>query len=191
MMDIVYEDEYICVVNKPYGVDSEETAKENSFFAVHRLDRTTTGLMVFAKTKEAASDLSAQITDVRFEKRYYAVAEGVFDEKSGRMEDLLFHDRYKNKTYVTDRERNGVKKAVLEYAVVSEKDGNTALEIRLLTGRTHQIRAQLASRRHPLLNDRRYGAKGNGNIALASVSLEFFHPKTGKKMNFSLGNMPF
>lgn len=190
-MEIVFEDGYICVVNKPYGVDSEEAASGHGFFAVHRLDKTTKGLIVFAKTKEAAASLSAQITDGSFSKRYEAVAEGVFDEKSGRMDDLLFHDRYKNKTYVVDRERAGAKKASLEYVVKAEKDGRSYLEIKLLTGRTHQIRAQLASRRHPLVNDRRYGAPTSGDIALASVSLTFSHPKTGEKMDFSLENVFF
>ena len=103
-MNVVYEDSEICVINKAYGVDSEEISKENGFFTVHRLDKTTKGLIVFAKTKNAASSLSSQLTDLSFSKRYAAVAEGVFEEKAGRMEDLLFHDRYKNKTYVVNRE---------------------------------------------------------------------------------------
>lgn len=184
--EIIYEDEEIFVLNKAYGVDSEVFSKENGLFAVHRLDKTTKGLIVFAKTAHAASALSRQITDGGFTKLYAAVAEGVFEEKTGRMEDLLFHDRNRNKTYVVDRERSGVKKACLEYKVVSENNGFSLLEIKLLTGRTHQIRAQLASRRHPLKNDRRYGGKGNGEISLESVSLGFFHPKTGEKMCFSL-----
>ncbi len=185
-MDIVYEDADICVINKPYGADSEETAKENGFFAVHRLDKTTKGLIVFAKNKSSASSLSAQITDGSFSKRYFAVCEGTFAEKSGLLEDLLFHDRYKNKTYVVERARTGVKKALLEYNVIREKDDFSYLDIKLLTGRTHQIRAQLASRAHPLVGDRRYGAKESGEIALASVFLGFIHPKNGEKMTFAL-----
>ena len=154
-------------------------------YAVHRLDKGVGGVMVYALTKAAAADLTRQITEKTFTKEYLAVVEGVPEPLSGRMEDLLFHSARENRTYVVKRMRNGVKEAALEYEVIKSIPRMLSLvRIRLLTGRTHQIRAQFSSRKLPLSGDRRYGAKTSGDIALWSHRLTFRHPVTGEPSTF-------
>lgn len=203
IVSILYQDDHIIVAVKPYGALSEEDEKKpnmpsllkeqtgcESVYPVHRLDRTTQGVMVYTKTKEAASSLSAQIQRGETEKTYLAVVEGVPDESSGEYSDLLYFDLRKNKSYVVKRERKGVKEARLRYEVLNtaEVDGKSLslLKIRLLTGRTHQIRVQFASRKMPLVGDRRYGSRRVcENIQLCASELEFIHPFTGEEMRFS------
>ena len=182
-------------------------------FPVHRLDKGVGGVMVYALTKDAAASLTRQMTESApaetqalpgpalagasagktFTKEYFAVTEGVPEPVSGRMEDLLFHDREKNRTYVVKRPRKGVKEAALEYETLSSAGGDpetgvfSLVRIRLLTGRTHQIRAQFSSRKLPLCGDRRYGAKTAGDIALWSHRLTFRHPETGEELTFRAG----
>ena len=213
--DILYSDKSIVVCVKPAGVVSEEAPggmpellrkelKRNAavpqIFPVHRLDKGVGGLMVYAFTKDAAASLTRQMTESpaaeavkAFTKEYLAVTEGVPEPVSGRMEDLLFHDREKNRTYVVKRPRKGVKEAALEYETLSSAGGDpetgvfSLVRIRLLTGRTHQIRAQFSSRKLPLCGDRRYGAKTAGDIALWSHRLTFRHPETGEELTFRVG----
>ena len=133
--------------------------------------------MVYAKTQEAARRLSAMIQQGRVEKTYLAVVEGV-------------PDRRKNKSYVVKRERKGVKQARLQYEVLQtiEHEGQwlSLLNIQLLTGRTHQIRVQFASRKMPLVGDRRYGSHIHADhIQLCAARLSFTHPVTGEEMRFS------
>ena len=196
---ILYEDKHIVVCLKPRGVLSQTDSKGSdampelltaqcggTFYPVHRLDREVSGVMVFARTRDAAAKLSQLVGDhEKFCKQYLAVIEGVLAEKTGILEDLLFHDRFKNKTYVVDRMRGGVKAAKLSYRVLEEKEGKSLLRIRLYTGRTHQIRVQFSSRGLPLAGDRRYGAVGGGDIALFSESLAFPHPITRKTISVS------
>ncbi len=196
---ILYEDKHIVVCLKPRGVLSQTDSKGSdampellaaqcggTFYPVHRLDREVSGVMVFARTRDAAAKLSQLVGDhEKFCKQYLAVIEGALAEKTGILEDLLFHDRFKNKTYVVDRMRGGVKAAKLSYRVLEEKEGKSLLRIRLYTGRTHQIRVQLSSRGLPLAGDRRYGAVGDGDIALFSESLAFPHPITRKTISVS------
>ena len=152
-------------------------------YPVHRLDRDTMGLMVFAKSKEAAAFLSAQM-EKSFAKEYLARCEGVPPEQ-GELIDLLYHDRGKNKTYVVKRKRMGVKEARLSYEVLSRSEGSSLLRVRLFTGRTHQIRVQFSSRGYPLLGDKKYGAKTGGDLQLWAYRLRFVHPK-GETLNFTL-----
>ena len=200
---ILYEDIHLLVCVKPRGILSQsdshgvpampELLKEQCgslVYPVHRLDREVSGVMVYAKTKQAAAKLSQLVSDhACFVKQYYAVVEGE-PNQSGEMEDLLFHDRFKNKTYVVSRMRGGVKSAKLSYETVDvSKEGEVPLslvKIRLYTGRSHQIRVQFSSREMPLAGDRRYGAKTEGDIALFSCALGFEHPLTGKKLEFSV-----
>ncbi|MBR3439071.1 MAG: RluA family pseudouridine synthase [Clostridia bacterium] len=193
-MIILYEDDALIVCVKPAGALSEKSEKPNMVsmiashtgaepYPVHRLDRETGGVMVYAKTKQAAAALSEQIRQGSFEKRYLAVVQGLFEEKSGEMTDLLFRDKLKNKTFVVDRERAGVKTARLEYAVLDDKNGFSLADVLLHTGRTHQIRAQFSSRKHPLYGDRKYGGCA-GDLALFAYSLEFAHPVNGEKLKF-------
>lgn len=203
-MNILFEDDHIIVCEKPYGMLSQAdvSGKESavscleahtggSIYPIHRLDKTTRGLMVFAKTSKAAATLSKQINGGEFVKEYNAVIHGIPESKGGTLEDLLFYDRRAGKSYVVKRERAGVKKAVLHYNVLSsEKYGEinvSEIHIRLETGRTHQIRVQFASRGFPLLGDRRYGADDRErDIALCACALSFKHPVSGKTMEYSI-----
>lgn len=195
-MEILFEDKDVIVAIKERGLLSEESSKPNmvtllkeltkgEIYPVHRLDKDVGGVMVYAKTKKAASELSKQAGDRTMKKTYLARLHGTPEEKSGMLENLLFFDKSKNKSFVVKKERRGVKKALLQYEVVSEKDGNSLVEVELLTGRTHQIRVQFASRKMPLFGDRRYGAKDDSNIiALWSKEISFLHPVTKERMSF-------
>lgn len=200
-MNVIYEDEYIAVCEKPPFVSSEKspgggdmvTALENRYgrevYPVHRLDVLTGGLIVYALTKEAAAFLSEEIREGRFEKEYCAVVHGRPEADSGKMEDLLFFDRSKNKSFPVKKERCGVKKASLSYRVIDSCEKNGAVyslvSVFLHTGRTHQIRVQFASRRMPVRGDGKYGSPDNTEaIALKSVRLAFRHPASGKRTEF-------
>lgn len=199
--EILFEDKHIAVCLKPAGIISQssegggdmisllnahfaENGEKAAAYPVHRLDRETAGIMVYAKSSFAAAVLSRQAEQNEIKKRYYAVIQGIPEEKSGVLRDLLFRDKQKNKTYVVNRMRKGVRDASLEYSVIGEKDGMSMLDILLHTGRTHQIRVQFASRKMPLVGDGRYGG-GSGKLALFAHTLEFTHPKNGEKLSFS------
>ena len=196
-MEVLFEDENLIVAIKERGLLSEEhelkpnmvrSLKEvtgGEIYPVHRLDKDAGGVMVYAKTKSAAASLSAQAGDRTMKKTYLAILHGKPQEESGTLEDLLFLDKGKNKSFVVKKERRGVKKAILNYRVISQKDGNALIEVELLTGRTHQIRVQFASRKMPLFGDRRYGAKDESRIiALWSKEISFLHPVTKERMTF-------
>ena len=199
---LLYEDDCLLVAEKSCGLLSEaHDTRPNlpallkkktgcaAVYAVHRLDRTTQGLIIYAKTPEAARLLSAQAQRGDIEKRYLAVAEGIPALPSGELRDLLYYDRRKNKSYVVSRQRKGVKVALLRYETRgTAKSGDmtlTLLAIRLMTGRTHQIRVQFASRGTPLAGDRRYGGRYVcDDIALCAAELCFTHPFSGERLCF-------
>lgn len=198
-MTILFEDKFLAVCLKPAGVLSQsggndmisllnahfaENSENTEAFPVHRLDRETAGLMVYAKNSKSAAALSKQAEQNQIKKRYYAVIKGSPAEKSAVLKDLLFRDKQKNKTYVVNRMRKGVREASLEYEVMSENGGLSLVDILLHTGRTHQIRVQFASRKMPLYGDGRYGG-GGGNLALFAHTLEFIHPISGERLSFS------
>ena len=206
-IEILHEDKDIIVCIKPVGISSQENddgsesmvsllkehlSKEQKapYIAVlHRLDVGVGGVMVYAKTKNAAAKLSAQIADKDlFKKQYLAAVCGKPEEKSGEYTDLLFKDTHLSKSFVVDKERKGVKKATLLYELLeyNEKENLSLVRITLVTGRTHQIRVQFSSRKMPLSGDRKYGAKdGRHKIGLFSHSISFVHPTTGKQLSFS------
>ena len=169
----------VCV--KPVGISSEGDAGlpgllhrqlGGDWFPVHRLDQAVGGVMLLAKSAEAAARLSAAAQAGKIEKEYLAVLSGIPQESEGTLTDLLFHDRTKNKTYVVKRKRAGVKEARLYYIVWKTADGRSLVRVRLETGRTHQIRVQFASRGLPLVGDGKYGSRdGKGTPALWSYRL--------------------
>ena len=163
-MDILYSDRDIAVCIKPVGLDSEKEvpaalteALGGESFPVHRLDKNVGGVMVYARTRQAAAALSKTIQEGGMVKEYVALVNGTPPE-SGDWTDLLWKDNKKNKVYVVKRMRQGVKEARLEYKRLSE--GQISLvHVRLHTGRSHQIRVQFASRGFPLVGDHKYGAR--------------------------------
>lgn len=199
-MNILFEDKNLIVCVKPRGVSSQlgdgenmiallnshfsENGEKAEAFPVHRLDKETSGVMVYAKSSACAALLSKQITGGAIHKHYYAVIRGLPEEKNGIMKDLLFRDKAKNKTFVVNRKRGGVKEASLEYEIIGEAQGFALADILLHTGRTHQIRAQFSSRGFPLYGDRRYGGCA-GELALFAYRLEFRHPFSGEMLDFS------
>ena len=196
-MEILYADKHIAVVIKPAGVLSQD-AGENSMpqllrkelsaeqvYVIHRLDKEVGGVMVFALSQKAAAELSKTVQERNMEKRYLAVLRGVPTETEATLEDLLFHDRQRNKTYVVDRQRKGVKDARLDYCLLETVQEQSLVHVRLHTGRTHQIRVQFASRKLPLVGDGKYGGKAAGNaLGLWCHSLTFPHPITGEMLSF-------
>ena len=196
-MEVLFEDREVIVAIKERGLLSEEhETKPNmvtvlkeltkgEIYPVHRLDKDVAGVMVYAKTKSAAAELSKQAGDRTMEKTYLALVHGKAQEKSGTMEDLLYFDKSKNKSFTVKKERRGVKKALLSYSVLGETEESSLVEVQLMTGRTHQIRVQFASRKMPLYGDRRYGAKDDSKIiALWSKEVSFLHPATKERMSF-------
>ena len=140
---------------------------------IHRMDRGVGGITVYAKNPKAAAWLSEEVRLHRMEKVYLAVTEGIPEAAEGELRDLLYYDRGRNKVFPVKRERKGVKEAILQYRVlktaVDPQNGQPValLEVTPITGRTHQIRVQFASRKLPLAGDRKYGGHGSGGIALA------------------------
>ena len=195
-MEIVYQDNEIVVAIKPPRVLStdepggmpellREALGTEDIRTVHRLDRVVSGLMVLARNVRAASNLSEQIRTGQFGKEYLAVIHGRPEMDAGELRDLLLRDKRERKTYVVDTPAKGVQEAVLRYQTVGEADGMTKVAIELITGRTHQIRAQFSSRGLPLVGDRKYSANEDGcEIALWSHRLDFWHPVTSEKMEF-------
>lgn len=152
---------------------------------VHRLDRVVSGLMVLARTRKSASELSRQIRDGEFDKEYVAVLHGIPSEEQGTLRDLLQRNKEEKKTYVVQEPGKDVQEAILNYALLSKTDEISKVRIELVTGRTHQIRAQFSSRDLPLVGDQKYSDyKDDCEIALWSHKIAFNHPFTGKRMEF-------
>ena len=197
-MDILYKDEAIVVCIKPARVLSTdepggmpELVRQalNDPVAdvrtVHRLDRVVSGLMVLARTAQCASELSRQIRENQFEKEYLAVVHGCPADASGTLTDLLLRDKRERKTYIVQEPAKGVQEAILHYQVLASAEGLSRVRIQLVTGRTHQIRAQFSGRGMPLVGDRKYATLDDPcEIALWSYRLAFTHPVTGEPMEF-------
>lgn len=234
LKNIIFEDNQIIVAYKPAGI-ATQTARigqqdmvselknylskkpgqkgkgEPYLGVVHRLDQPVSGILVFGRTKQAAAQLSRQVSEGQMQKFYYAVVCGRPGKEQGRLEDHLYKEPKLNQSLIVDEAFQGAKKAVLDYKLVRtlvmlEEDlsmeayGGPAgeheislLEIRLITGRHHQIRAQMSHAGIPLLGDNKYGSPrskemsrkaGCRSTALCAYRLVFDHPATGKKMTF-------
>ena len=191
-LNVLYEDESVIAVEKPQGVLSEDAGVDSlpallrgrlggaEVYPVHRLDKPTGGAILYAKTRESAAALSVAVAERSVGKIYLAVVCGRPAEPSGRLTDHLYHDKRQNKVFVVRAGRKGAKEAILDYETIGtvkyQERELSLLRVTLLTGRTHQIRAQLASRRLPVFGDRRYGSRESlpsGAIALWSNELSF------------------
>lgn len=206
-LKIVYEDDDIIVVDKGYGllsVDTETSRKSNvqtaysilrdyvkevhpsqKIFIVHRLDRETSGLMVFAKTIEAKENLQHNWNNMVLERKYVALLDGEMEEQSGVIRSHLA-ETVQHEVYSTDNESEG-KLAVTRYRVRRKGKGFTLAEFSLDTGRKNQIRVHAHDLGHPIVGDKRYG-KGAGHLhrlALHAETLRFAHPITREDMNFT------
>ena len=193
-MECLYRDRQLAVVVKEPGQDAEHDLPPlicgalgvKECFCVHRLDRDVGGVMVYALDGCSAAKLTEAFASHDTRKEYLAVCAGRPEQPEATLTDLLYHDARTNKTFVTDRQRKGVKQAVLHYRTLGEAEGLSLLRVTLETGRSHQIRVQLASRKHPLVGDRRYGSAVRADhIALWAAALELSHPRTGDRLRFT------
>lgn len=166
-MNILYSDNDLVVAIKPVGVSSEDGPGSmpqllreelgGEVFPIHRLDLNVGGVMVYARTKQAAGALSKAVQDGAMVKEYRAIVHGI-PPRADTWVDFLFKDSRKNKVFVVKKERKGVKKASLEFARLTDSSPSL-VHIRLHTGRSHQIRVQFSSRGFPLVGDHKYGAR--------------------------------
>lgn len=234
MKNIIFEDEHILVVFKPAGIATQTArigqqdmvselknylAKKPEYKGkgepylgiVHRLDQPVSGILVFAKTKQAAAELSGQITSGQMQKHYYAIIYGIPTAEQGRLEDYLYKDPKTNQSLIVKEDFPDAKKAVLDFKLIKTlmvldenakyKDYKASassrkislVEIKLITGRHHQIRAQMSHADMPLLGDNKYGNQkskdlsqeaGCRSVALCAYKLEFHHPVSKKKITF-------
>jgi 23S rRNA pseudouridine1911/1915/1917 synthase len=206
-LTILYEDNHIIVVLKPQNIPScEDESKDRDMLTiikdyiketynkqgnvylglVHRLDRPTGGVMVFAKSSKAASRLSEQMRDGDFEKRYYTVLAGVPREEKATLTHYMKKNAVNNMVYVCPATVNGAKLARLDYTVLDAKDGLSLVDVRLHTGRSHQIRVQMSAIGTPVFGDMRYGGEKakKGYLALWAYYLSFTHPVSKERMVF-------
>lgn len=208
MLNVIFEDNHIIVVEKPVNVPSQgdktgdtdmltiikEYLKEkyhktgNVYLGlIHRLDRPVGGVMVFAKTSKAASRLSNQVRERQFQKTYLVICNGKMETTKGVLEDYLLKNEKTNMSRVVKEGTKNSKYAKLEYEVLKydEELDLSVLKILLHTGRHHQIRVQLSSRGHSIYGDQKYGGRGHGKqIKLWAYSLKIFHPITKEEMTF-------
>ncbi|MCH5241550.1 MAG: RNA pseudouridine synthase [Muribaculaceae bacterium] len=199
-MEIVYEDNHIIIVNKAPGeiVQGDKTGdlplselikqyikekynKPGNVFCgvVHRIDRPVAGLVIFAKTSKALERLNKMLRDGEIHKTYWALVEGNVQNQEATLRNFLKNDGRINKTYISTEKDPDAKESILNYKTIAKGERYTILEIELLTGRKHQIRAQLSAIGHPIKGDLKYGAKRSnkdGSISLLAHKIEFIHP---------------
>ena len=207
-LKVIYEDNHIIVVEKPVNIPSqgdktgdidmltiikhyliEKYNKPGDAYVglVHRLDRPTGGIMVFAKTSKAASRLSEQVRNKEFEKEYLVIVDGKMEQEIGTFEDYLVKNEKTNTSKITDSKNKNGKKAILDYKEVTynEETNLSLIKVKLHTGRHHQIRVQFASRNHSVYGDQKYGTRGRGKqLCLWAYKLSFKHPVSKEKLEF-------
>lgn len=207
-LKVLYEDNHVIVVEKPVNIPSQadKTGDEDMLTIikkylkekynkpgevylglVHRLDRPTGGVMVFAKTSKAASRLSEQVREKKMHKKYLAIVDGKMEKSKDIWKDFLLKNEKKNTSRVVDEKTKNAKEAILDYEVIkyNEEINMSVVKVNLHTGRHHQIRVQFASRNHSLSGDQKYGTRGRGKqLALWAYSLSFEHPTKKELMEF-------
>lgn len=203
---IVYEDEYMFVLWKRAGVPvqsarasvpdvmsllrnrlAERGEREPYLALIHRLDQPVEGLFLAARNERAAADLSRQVKEhIHMEKWYQAAVCGKLPGKTGTLVDYLLKDSRTNLSRVVPAGTKGAKRCELSYEVLREEEGESLLKIRLLTGRHHQIRVQLAHAGFPIVGDRKYGKGecGDRPLSLCACEIRFLHPETKEPMRF-------
>ena len=204
MINVIYEDNHLLVVEKPINIPTQEdNTKDKDLLTilkeyikekynkpgnvylglVHRLDRPVGGIMVFARTSKAASRLSEQVRNKTFKKTYNAVVIGNI-ENTGKLKDNLLKDEKRN---IVKIDKNG-KEAILNFIKLNYKNNMSLVEINLKTGRSHQIRVQMAHHGYPLFGDQKYNktSKVGEQIALFAKKIEFIHPTTNELLTFEL-----
>ncbi len=185
MIELLYHQKGLIACKKEIGVSAQDTATGDGLpqllslqlghpvCPLHRIDQGVGGILLLCDDPKRTGRYTEALQNGKIRKRYLAVLPKAPEEKTGTLSDLLFHDKIKNRTYVVDRMRKGVKTAVLDYTVLQEKeDGQALLCITLQTGRTHQIRAQFSHLGLPLSGDGKYGSRIKGNIALWSYAFD-------------------
>ena len=189
-MEILYSDREIAVCIKPVGLDSEKEVPAaliaelgGEIFPIHRLDKNVGGVMVYARTRQAAAALSKAVQDGTMVKEYVALVHGTPPE-NGDWEDLLFKDSRKNKVFVVKKARTGVKKALLEFTRLTSGE-ESLVRIRLHTGRSHQIRVQFSSRGYPLVGDHKYGSRDKKTEPML-FSCRITFPLHGKQYQYEV-----
>lgn len=209
MCDIIFEDNHLLVVIKPQNIPvQEDESKDDDMLRklkrylvekynkpgdayvglVHRLDRPTGGVMVFAKTSKAAGRLCEQIKTDEFEKTYLAVVSGKPRLDRARLVNFLKKDERNNVVKICPEFENGAKKAELDYQVLASNDKYSLVKVNLITGRSHQIRVQMAGINCPIVGDVKYGKeeKAKTNMALWATSLKLNHPVTKQRLTFKV-----
>jgi len=207
---VLYEDNHIIVVVKPHNMPTQEdSSKDRDLLTavkdyiktkydkpgeafvglVHRLDRPTAGVMVFAKTSKAAARLTEQMKEGEFEKKYLAVVVGTPRDRRSRLTNYLVKDEANNMVKIAPAMIEGAKKAVLDYNTLESAGQVSLVDVRLITGRSHQARVQLMGIGCPIYGDAKYGGdslKKGANLALFAYSLRFVHPTTKEIMAFKV-----
>lgn len=207
-LKILYEDNHIIVVEKPVNIPSqadktgdldmltiikayikEKYQKPGEVYLglVHRLDRPTGGVMVFAKTSKAAARLSEQVREKQMQKKYLCIVDGKMEKEKDTFTDYLLKNERTNTSKVVDKNTKNAKEAVLDYEVIkyNEETNLSVVKVNLHTGRHHQIRLQFSSRGHSLYGDQKYGTRGRGKqLTLWAYSLSLMHPTKKEKMEF-------
>ena len=205
--DIVYEDNHLIIVNKRPGeiVQGDKTGdtplseslkrylkerynKPGNVFCgvVHRIDRPVGGLVIFAKTSKALERLNKMLREGKIHKTYWAIVEGFPKNNEGTLTNYLRTDGRKNKTFICNQNDPEAKESILNYKTIAKGERYTIVEINLLTGRKHQIRAQLSAIGHPIKGDLKYGAKRSnpdGGISLLAKHLSFIHPVSKEEIS--------
>lgn len=202
-LKIIYEDDEIIVINKPYGVLSVASDKEkcitayrmatdyvqqkdkhNRVFVVHRIDKETSGVLMFAKNNKLKEELTNNWNELVQKRGYYAVCEGVFKEKSMHIENYLKQNSL-NLVYITKNSK-GAQKAITDYKVIKENDKYSLVDVDIKTGRKNQIRVTLGSLGHYILGDDKYGEPANpiNRLCLHAYELKLIHPLTKKTLTF-------
>ncbi|MBP3597184.1 MAG: RluA family pseudouridine synthase [Clostridia bacterium] len=207
-LKVLYEDNHIIVVVKPVNIPSQgdKTGDEDMLTIIkrylkqkynkpgdvylgliHRLDRPTGGVMVFAKTSKAASRLSEQVRNKEFHKKYLCIVDGKLEKSKDTFKDYLWKNEKTNTSKVVKEGTKNAKEAILDYEVLkyNEEINLSVVKVDLHTGRHHQIRLQFSSRNHSLYGDQKYGNRGKGKqLALWAFSLSIIHPVTKERMEF-------